>query len=78
MMENISHILQRLPIARGTYSSRNHFGGTYPFKVKFNFDIPIFEGQIDVNSLEKMVESTRRLFLYSQFIRHGKYHLQTP
>jgi hypothetical protein len=53
MMENISHILQRLPIARGTYSSRNHFGGTYPFKVKVNFDIPIFEGQIDVNSLEK-------------------------
>jgi hypothetical protein len=47
MMENFSHILQRLPIATCTYSSNNHFGGTSPFKVQVNFDIPIFEGQID-------------------------------
>jgi hypothetical protein len=44
MMENFSHILQCLPITTGTYSSRNHFGGTSPFKVQVNFDIPIFEG----------------------------------
>jgi hypothetical protein len=33
MMENFSHILQRLLIASGTSSSSDHFGGTSPFKV---------------------------------------------
>jgi hypothetical protein len=44
MMENFSHILQRLSIETCTYSSKNHFGSTSPFKVHVNFDIPIFEG----------------------------------
>jgi hypothetical protein len=39
MMENFSHILQRLSIATGAYSSSDHFGGTSPFKVQVNFDI---------------------------------------
>jgi hypothetical protein len=53
MMDNFSHILQQMMIAAGASSSRNHFGGTSPFKVQVNFDIPIFEGQIDADSLEK-------------------------
>jgi hypothetical protein len=44
MMENFSHILKRLPIASGASSSSDHFGGTSPFKVQVNFDIPVFEG----------------------------------
>jgi hypothetical protein len=44
MMENFAHILQCLSIAKGTYSSSSHFGGTSPFKVQFNFDILVFEG----------------------------------
>jgi hypothetical protein len=52
MMENFSHILQCLSITTGT-SSSDHFGSTSPFKVQVNFDIPIFEGQIDVDALEK-------------------------
>ena len=44
MMENFSHILQCFPITLGAYSSRSHFGGTSPFKIQENFDIPIFEG----------------------------------
>jgi hypothetical protein len=44
MMENFSHILQRLLITTGASSSSDHFGGTSPFKVQVNFDIPIFEG----------------------------------
>jgi hypothetical protein len=44
MMDNFSHILQRLLIAKITSSSRDHFGDTSPFKVQVNFDIPIFEG----------------------------------
>ena len=53
MMENFSHILQHLSIATGAYSSSGHFGGTSPFKLQVNFYIPIFEGQIYVDALEK-------------------------
>jgi hypothetical protein len=53
MMENFAHILQCLPIATSASSSSNHFGGTSPFKVQVNFDIPIFEGRIDADALEK-------------------------
>jgi hypothetical protein len=53
MMENFSHILQFLTIEIGTSSSSGHFGGTSPFKVQVNFDIPVFEGQIDETTLNK-------------------------
>jgi hypothetical protein len=52
MMENFSHILQRLSIETCASSSSGHFGGTSPFKVQFNFYILIFEGQIDANALK--------------------------
>jgi hypothetical protein len=67
MMENFSHIIKHLLIASGTSSSSDHFGGTSPFKVQVNFDILVFEGRIDTEALE-MVNSTRRLFLCSQFL----------
>jgi hypothetical protein len=44
MMENFAYVLQHLLIAIGTSSSSENFGGTSPFKVQVNFDIPIFEG----------------------------------
>jgi hypothetical protein len=72
MMENFSHILKRLPIASGASSSSDHFGGTSPFKVQVNFDIPVFEGQIDAECPRKMVKSARRLFLCSQFFDKEK------
>jgi hypothetical protein len=53
MMENFSHILQCLPITTFTSSSSKHFRRTSPFKVQVNFDILVFEGQIDVDALEK-------------------------
>jgi hypothetical protein len=43
MMDNFAQILQRVPTG-GASTSNNHYGGTTPFKVKVNFDIPIFEG----------------------------------
>jgi hypothetical protein len=42
MME-FAQILQKLPTS-DTSSSSDHFGGTTPFKVQVNFDIPLFEG----------------------------------
>jgi hypothetical protein len=35
------------------YSTRSHFASATPFKVQVNFDIPLFEGQIDEDTLEK-------------------------
>ena len=49
MMDKFAQILQRLPTG-GTSASNSHSGGATPFKVQVNFDIPIFEGQIDVDT----------------------------
>ena len=71
-MENFSHILQCLPIATCTYSSSNHYGGTSPFKVQVNFDIPIFEGQIDAESLEKWLTLLKGYFSVHNFFDKEK------
>jgi hypothetical protein len=48
MIYNFSQILRQLPIGYALTSS----GGTTRFKVHINFDIPIFEGQIDANDVK--------------------------
>jgi hypothetical protein len=53
MMEDFAHILQHLPITTRACSSNDHFGGNSPFKVQVYFDILVFEGQIDVDALDK-------------------------
>jgi hypothetical protein len=41
---------------------KEKFGGTPPFKVQVNFDIPLFEGQIDANALEKWLNHLEGYF----------------
>jgi hypothetical protein len=54
MMDKFAHILRRLTMATAeAYLKRIHFESETPFKVQVNFDIPLFEGQIDVDALEK-------------------------
>jgi hypothetical protein len=67
MMENFSHILQRLPIATCASSSSDHFGSTSPFKVHVNFDIPVFEGQIDAKALDKWLNLLEGYFSVHNF-----------
>jgi hypothetical protein len=67
MMENFAHILQRLSIETGASSSNDHFGGTSPFKVQVNFDIPIFEVQIDGDALEKWLNLLEGYFSVQKF-----------
>jgi len=52
MMDNFSQILQRLPKG-DTSASNNNSENATPFKVQVNFEIPIFEGQIDVDAIDK-------------------------
>jgi hypothetical protein len=72
MMVNFSHILQRLPIASCASSSSSHFGGTSPFKVQVNFDIPIFEGQIDAEALDKWLNLLEGYFSVHNFSNKEK------
>jgi hypothetical protein len=72
MMENFPHILQRLPIASGASSSSGHVGGTSPFKVQVNFDIPIFEGQIDADALDKWLNLPEGYFSIHNFFDKEK------
>jgi hypothetical protein len=56
-----------MSITTGTSSSNDHFGSTSPFKVQFDFDIPIFEGQIDVDALEKWLNLLEGYFSVHNF-----------
>jgi hypothetical protein len=67
MMDNFSHILKCLPIASDAYSSSDHFEGTSPFKLQVNFDIPVFEGQIDAEALEKWLTLLEGYFSVHNF-----------
>ena len=49
-MDKFARILQRLP-TDGASASNNHSGGVTPFKVQVNFEIPIFDGQIDADAV---------------------------
>ena len=52
MMDNCAQILQQLPTDDAS-ASNSHSGGATPFKVQVNFDIPIFEGQIDADAVDR-------------------------
>jgi hypothetical protein len=66
MMDKFAQILQRLPTC-DTSSSSNHFGGVAPLKVQFNFDIPLFEGQIDAHDVDKWLNMLEGYFLVHNF-----------
>jgi hypothetical protein len=63
MMENFSQILRQLPTG-DTSSSSDH---ATPFKVQVNFDIPLFEGLIDVDVLDKWLNLLEGYFLVHNF-----------
>jgi hypothetical protein len=63
MMDSFAQILRRLPT--GDTSSSN--GGTTPFKVQINFDIPIFEGQIDADVVDKWLNLLEGYFSVHNF-----------
>jgi hypothetical protein len=51
----------------GAYSSSDHFRGTSPFNVQVNFDIPVFEGQIYEDALEKWLNLLEGYFSIHNF-----------
>lgn len=66
MMYNFSQILREIPMG-DISSSNNHFGGATPFKTQLNFDIPLFEGQTNTNSLDKWLNLLEGYFSVHNF-----------
>jgi hypothetical protein len=68
MMDSFAQILRRLPT--GDASSLS--GGVAPFKVQINFDIPIFEGQIDADGVDKWLNLLEGYFFVHNFSNREK------
>jgi hypothetical protein len=63
MMENFMQILRRFQIGEA-FSSGGH---ATPFKVHVNFDIPLFEGLIDVDVVDKWLNLFEGYFSVHNF-----------
>ena len=68
MMDSFAQILRWLPTSDTSSSS----GGAAPFKVKTNFDIPIFEGEIDANAIDKWLNLLEGYFSVHKFSNKEK------
>jgi hypothetical protein len=68
MMDSFAQILRRLPMSDAS-SLR---GGTTPFKVQIKFDIPIFEGQIEKDVVDKWLNLLKRYFSVHNFSNREK------
>ena len=62
-MDSFAQILRRLPTGDTSSSS----GGATPFKVQIKFDIPIFEGQIDTDVVDKWLNLLEGYFSIHNF-----------
>jgi hypothetical protein len=68
MMEKLAQILQRPSlVAVEASSTSNNFASAMPFKVQVNFDIPLFQCQIDVDSLEKWLNLLEGYYSVQKF-----------
>ena len=68
MMDSFVQILRRLPTSDTSSSN----GGAAPFKVQINFDIPIFEGQIDADAVDKWLNLLEGYFSFHKFLNREK------
>jgi hypothetical protein len=63
MMDSFAQILRQLSTSDASTSSE----GVTPFKVPINFVIPIFEGQIDMDVIDKWLNLIERYFSVHNF-----------
>ena len=72
MMDNFAQILCRLPTTSYASTSSDHSGSTPPLKVQVNFDIPVFEGQIDGDALVEWLNLLEGYFSVYNFSNREK------
>jgi hypothetical protein len=63
MMENFTQILRRFPIGEASSSG----GHATPFKLQVNFYIPLFEGMIDADAVDKWLNLLEAYFSVNNF-----------
>jgi hypothetical protein len=68
MMDSFAQILRWLPTGDASSLSR----GDTPFKVQINFNIPIFEGQIDAYVVNKWLNLLEGYFFVHNFSNREK------
>jgi hypothetical protein len=68
MMENFAQILQRLPTGEASSSG----GHATPLKVQVNFDIPLFEGMIYADDVDKWLNLIEGYFSVHNFSNREK------
>jgi hypothetical protein len=68
MMDSFAQILQQLPTGDASYSNR----GASLFKVQINFNIPIFEGHIDKDVVDKWLYLLEWYFVVHNFLNREK------
>ena len=56
-----------MPVLANSPSTRKCFGDETTFKVQVNFDIPLFEGKIDVDALDKWLNVLEGYFSVHNF-----------
>ena len=66
MMYKFSQIIRRFPIGSASESNNDSRCAT-PFKVQVNFDIPVFEGHIDVGVIDRWLNLLEGYFLIHDF-----------
>ena len=71
MMDSFSQILQRLPKSDASAPS-SYSGNATSFKVQVNFEIPIFEGQIDADAVDKWLNLLDGYFSVHEFSSREK------
>jgi hypothetical protein len=64
MMDSFAQILRHLLTCDASSSS----GGTTPFKVQINFDIPVFEGKINTDGVDKWLNLLEGYFFVHNFL----------
>jgi hypothetical protein len=72
VMDIFCQILSRMITKMDAPSTNDHFIEATPFKVQVNFDIPLFEGNIDTDALEKWLSLLEGYFSVQKFSNNEK------
>ena len=56
-----------MPSTASASSTSNQFGDATPFKIQVNFDIPLFEGNIDADALDNWLNVLEGYFSIHNF-----------
>ena len=72
MMDSFAQILLRMLAMVNSPSTSKCFGDETPFKGQVNFDIPLFEGNIDADSLDNWLNILEGYFSVHNFFDREK------